>query len=293
MPKNKKIKKQIIPLNLFFWEAVLFSLTLFLGIATAFKINRFLKAQEISIAPVNFWQFIFYFIVGTICFLFIIFFIKSKPQKGKIFKFLFLFTIFWGALVTLDIWLAEPLLWVGDILALFLTFYFLFLWLKKSSIFVHNLCMILGISGVGAFLGLRLDPNIVAVLFIIFSFYDFIAVYKTKHMIKMAKEMIESQAIIAMVIPQKIEDFQGKLKEIKAGGRFMVLGGGDIVFPLLFSASLVPQGVLPALIVGIFSLIGLFLSFLIFTNQKERKPIPALPPIALFSILGYLITLII
>lgn len=293
MLKNKKIKKQIIPFNLFFWEAILFSLTLFLGIATAFKINNFLEVQEISIAPVSFGQFVSYFIVGTLCVLFITFFIKSKPRKGTILKFLFLFTIFWGGLMTLDAWLADTLLWVGDILALFLMFFFLFLWLKCSSIFIHNLCIILGISGVGAFLGLRIEPRIVVFLFLIFSIYDFIAVYKTKHMVKMAKEMIEHQAIIAMVIPQRVEDFQGKLKDIKTGGKFMVLGGGDIVFPLLLSTSLVSQGVLPALIVGIFSLLGLFLSFLIFINQKERKAIPALPPIALFCVLGYLITLMI
>ena len=41
---------------------------------------------------------------------------------------------------------------------------------------------------------------------------------------------------------------------------------------------------------NIFSLIGLFLSFYIFASQKVRQPIPALPPIALFSIIGYIIT---
>lgn len=285
------MKKKIISLNLFFWETILFSLTLFLGIATAFKINKFLEIQKISVAPINFGQFIYYFAVGTFCILLITFFVKSKPKKGTILKFLFLFTIFWGGLMTLDVWLAEVLLWAGDILALFLMFFFLFLWLKSSSIFIHNLCVILGISGVGAFLGLRMEPRIVIFLFLIFSVYDFIAVYKTKHMVKMAKEMIEHQAIIAMVIPQKAEDFQGKLKDIRTGGKFMVLGGGDIVFPLLLSTSLVSQGILPALITGIFSLFGLFLSFLIFIRQKERKPIPALPPIALFCILGYLMVL--
>ena len=205
MLKDKKNKKQIIPLNLFFWETILFSLTLFLGIATAFKINKFLEIQEISVAPINLSQFIFYFVIGTLCVLFIIFFIKSKPKKGTILKFLFLFTIFWGGLTTLSVWLTGLFLWVGDFLALFLIFFFLFLWLKQSSIFIHNLCMILGISGVGAFLGLRIEPRIVVFLFLIFSIYDFIAVYKTKHMVKMAKEMIEHQAIIAMVIPQKVE----------------------------------------------------------------------------------------
>jgi len=35
---------------------------------------------------------------------------------------------------------------------------------------------------------------------------------------------------------------------------------------------------------------GLFAGFLFFISQKEKKAIPALPPIALFSIIGYFIT---
>ena len=56
---------------------------------------------------------------------------------------------------------------------------------------------------------------------------------------------------------------------------------------------LIPEGILNSLIVAMFSLIGLLVSFLIFISQKMRKPIPALPPIALFSIIGFLVTLII
>jgi presenilin-like A22 family membrane protease len=55
---------------------------------------------------------------------------------------------------------------------------------------------------------------------------------------------------------------------------------------------LVLEGILSSLIVAFFSLIGLFVGFYILTKQKIRQPIPALPPIALFSIIGFLITLI-
>jgi len=73
----------------------------------------------------------------------------------------------------------------------------------------------------------------------------------------------------------------------------LVLGGGDIIFPLILCSSLIPQGIANSLIVGLFALVGLFVSFLFFIGQKTRKPIPALPPIALFSIIGYLITKVI
>ena len=50
------------------------------------------------------------------------------------------------------------------------------------------------------------------------------------------------------------------------------------------------MGFLNLYMVAFFSLLGLLASFWIFFQQKERRAIPALPPIALFSILGYLIS---
>lgn len=292
MPENKNTQNKKLPLKFFIWEVFLFSLTLFLGIASAIKMNKILEIQQIYVSSINIWQFLLYFIIGTLFILIISFFIKSKPRKGKIFKVLFIFVIFWGGIIILDLWIGNILSGIGSIISLVFMVFLIFLWLKKSSILIHNLCMILGICGAGITLGLKLEPKIMIILLIIFSVYDYIAVYKTKHMIKMAKEMIEHQAILALIIPQKISDFKENLKEVKAGGNFLVLGGGDIVFPLLFCSSFVRQDILSSLIMGIFSVIGLIFSFLIFAFQKTRKPIPALPPIALFLILGYLIILI-
>lgn len=107
----------------------------------------------------------------------------------------------------------------------------------------------------------------------------------------MAKEMIEQKAILALVAPSNVSGFQASLGEIKPGGKFLILGGGDIALPLLLCSSLIPVGILNSIIVAFFSLIGLFVGFYIFARRKARAPIPALPPIALFSIIGYLITL--
>jgi len=283
MPNSQEDKEEKVSSRIFFWEFVLFSSTIFLGIVTAFRMSSVFRIQKINVSPIEPWQFILYFIIATLVVLFLAFFIKSSSVKGKIFKILFVFSVFWGGLLVLDIWL-------GDILALFLIIVLIYFWLKRPNVLVHNLCMVFAIAGVGAIAGLRIQPEIMVILLVIFSIYDLIAVYKTKHMQKMAKEMIKHGAVLALIIPPKREDFSGKIKEVKAGGKFLVLGGGDIAFPLLLSVSLVPQGIIYALIVAIFSLVGLFVSFIIFIKQKERKPIPALPPIALFSILGFLFT---
>ena len=271
------------PWRVFFWEAVLFSLTLGLGIVTAFKINKILEIQKITLPQISSGKFIFYFLIATLFVLLLSYLIKFKRGKGIIFKILFVFAVSFGGLLSLEVWLSEPI-------SLIVIVSLILWWWKFPSVFNHNILIILGIAGVGSILGLRLTPEIIIGLLIIFSIYDFIAVYKTKHMVKIAKEMIESKAVLALIIPSSFRDFRGSLGEVRPGGKFLILGGGDIVFPLLFCASLIPVGILNSLIVAIFSLIGLFIGFYFFTHQNVRQPIPALPPIALFSIIGYLIT---
>lgn len=138
-------------------------------------------------------------------------------------------------------------------------------------------------------MGSVFDPVVIAGLLIIFSVYDFIAVYKTKHMVKMATEMIKTKAIMGLVIPFNFSDLLDNLED-KEKKEFMVLGGGDLAFPLfLISSVTLRYGIKEALLIVAFSGIGLFLSFYLFIIQKTRKPIPALPPIALMAIIAYLI----
>lgn len=291
MPENNQDKKQeeikTVPLKqpwrIFAIEAFLFCLTLGLGIAAAFKISRVLEIEKIAIPQISFWRFIISFLLATLFIILLIRFLKFKRGKGLIFKILFTLAIFLGGLLFLEAFLLEPI-------PLILISLLIFWWWKSPSILNQDILMVLGLAGVGSTLGLALQPLMVIALLIIFSIYDFIAVYKTKHMIKMAKEMIESKAILALVIPPNLLGFQESLGEIRPGGKFLILGGGDIVFPLLLCASLIPFGISNSLIVATFALIGLFVGFYLFLKQKVRQPIPALPPIAFFSIIGFLIT---
>lgn len=281
MEGQKEIK---LSFEIFFFEAFLFLVNLFLGIFVAFRINEILKIEKITLPQISFWNFLIYFLVATLFFLFISYFLKRKSKKGIIFKGLFVFVNFLGGAIALEG------LGIPNILPPILMAILIFSWLKISLVFIHDLIIILGIAGIGSTLGLSLQPEIVIILLVIFSIYDFIAVYKTKHMIRMAKEMIEVGAIIGLICPQRISDFKARLKEVQPGGKFLILGGGDVAFPLFLAVSLIPQGVFFAFIISIFALFGLALSFGLFIFQKVRQPIPALPPIALFSMIGFLIT---
>jgi len=293
MPKDfqNQSQKEIIPPLVRPWrvfgiEAFLFSLSLGLGILAGLRLEKIFVTQNISPQPISSWQFLFYFLFATVLFLLVIYFLKFEKGKEVFLKIFFFFAVGFGNLFFFGLWLPDLL----SFTLVALLFYFL---IRKSSLIVHNATLVFAIAGVGAGLGTRFTPEIVILLLVIFSIYDFIAVYRTKHMVKIAKEMLKGQAILGIIIPQKISDFSAYLKEVKPGGRFLILGAGDIIFPLIFSVSLISQGILDSLIVALFSLVGLFAGFLIFISKKTRQPMPALPPIALFSIIGYLITKII
>ncbi len=269
--------------KIFAIEGFLFSSTLLLGIFTALRINNVLEIEKIKAPEFSLMRFIIYFILATLLIFVFVRYFKFKKQKGVIFKTLFIASVFWGGSLLLSIW-------IGDLFSLITMLILIVWWLKKPSVLIQDICMIMAMAGVGSVLGLTFTPQTIAVLLVVFSIYDVIAVYKTKHMVEMAKEMIESRAILGFIIPSSLKDFKRSLAEVKPGGKFMILGGGDVVFPLLFCSSLVSSGIVNSLIVALFSLIGLLASFLFFVFQKEKKPIPALPPIALFSLIGYLIT---
>ncbi len=274
------------PWQTFSFEAVFFALSLGLGILAGLKLAEIFKIQKLSPPTISLWQFLFYFLVATLFLLFIIYFLKFKKGKGIFFKGIFFLVIGFGNLFFFGLWLPDFLTFIVIAVLLVLLF-------KRPSLMLHNFALIFAIAGVGASLGTSFKPEMVVLLLLIFSVYDFIAVYKTKHMVRMAKEMLAHRAILGLIIPQKMSDLKAQPKEIESGGRFLILGAGDFVFPLVLVVSLIPQGIPSVLIVALFSLLGLLASFLIFLSKKVRTPMPALPPIALFSIIGYLLTRII
>jgi len=258
-------------------------LTVALGIINALKLEEILKIQKISLPRISFLEFFLYFSIATLLLLFILYSPKINKKKKIILRIIFLAAVFSSGFTSLS-------LWVGDVTSLIVMVILIVFWLRKPTVFIHNLLVILGIAGIGSLLGVRFEPLTLALLLICFSIYDFIAVYKTKHMVKMAQEMVETGTILALIIPPDILGFRENLNEVKPGGRFFILGGGDIAFPLLLVTSLISQGILDSVVVAIFALFGLLVSFSLFLSQKQRQPIPALPPIALFSIIGFIIT---
>ena len=270
--------------KLFLKEALLFAATLAVGIFTAYRYSLMPDAIQLPELKLSFWDALLVIVVLS----FFVFAPKYKRVAKFSFKFFLVFVVFAGTQIIAGAFVNPPMDLAAAVVAVLI---FIFL----RNVLVHNIGVILGIAGIASVLGLALSPKTALFLLVILSFYDILSVYVTRHMVAMARNMIESGAPFGFIIPSEGASFLKSRQEAQAkiGEQFMILGSGDVGLPLILACSLVGLYISEAVIVGIFSLAGLFLTHLIFVNQEVRKPMAALPPIATMAIIGYLVSLLI
>ena len=81
-----------------------------------------------------------------------------------------------------------------------------------------------------------------------------------------------------------------RLFEDKSEKEFSLLGGGDVGFPLLLVVSVFfAYGFARSLAVAGSALLGLAAAYWVQRKMLKGKPTPALPPISVLSIVGFLI----
>ena len=181
----------------------------------------------------------------------------------------FSLTIAWGTFVGKTI---------GLILALAAGIWKIF----KPNFWVHNLTELFIYGGLAVVFVPLFNVFSAVILLIIISAYDAYAVWKSKHMIKMAKSQTKAKIFAGLLIPYKLgrqvskkaaKKKNLKLKKVKV--RTAVLGGGDIGFPLIFAGVMLKElGLWQSLLIPIGAVLGL--GFLLW-NGKKDKFYPAMP----------------
>ncbi|MEK6896038.1 MAG: presenilin family intramembrane aspartyl protease [Nanoarchaeota archaeon] len=177
---------------------------------------------------------------------------------------------------------------IGLILAYFKVF--------KRNLWVHNTTELFIYPGIAALFVPLLSLWVIIVLLIIISMYDMYAVWHAGFMQKMAKYQIEKVRVFSgFFVPYLAKGQRTILEKAKASGKklknikvhFAILGGGDVVFPIMLSGVLVVQGLfLSALLVTLGATIALAFLFYI---SKKGKFYPAMP----FISAGCLVALIV
>lgn len=266
--------------EIFFKEALFFALTLFLGILSA---NHYLvESSPGLVGSVSFsWSDILAYIIVIVIFYFI--FSKFNALISWLLNFFLIIVVLVGTQIIFGIWF-------GDLWSWLLSLIILTIFVVHKTVLSHDVAMVLGIAGISSILGISLSPTVALLLLVVMSFYDILAVYWTRHMVYMAQGMIEAGAVFGFIIPSNFRGFlyNGQEAKKEIGTNFMILGSGDIGLPLIMASSVATQSLTQAFIVAMFSIIGVFVTHLIFINQSHRKPMAALPPIATLTIIGYL-----
>ena len=172
-------------------------------------------------------------------------------------------------------------------------------WLFCTKIWLHDLLLLIALAAAASVFGFLFSPWTFMIFMLVIAVYDFLAV-RFGFMVWMADKLSQSTSLPAFVFPKNLGDLTNNLKTVQfaelkqepaAQREHAILGGGDIGFPLMLAASVFFKYGLPgAILVGAFAIIGLMLAFLIQSIWLKGKPMPALPPIAAMSLIGFLIT---
>ncbi|MEM3411708.1 MAG: presenilin family intramembrane aspartyl protease [archaeon] len=276
--------------RLFLYVSTVFFLSYFLGIYTSIQLADQIHAGNLEPAFENpgdinnIWYIFTLILVGTG-----ILFVIIKLYK-KLLKVLEGIVIFF----TTQLVLAAFLINVPEIVAYFISISFaLALALKqvlKPTILSQNISVVFITAGAASVLGVSLTPGICFLIMFLLSCYDFIAVFLTKHMIYLAKEIIDKPYSLVAAFPAENIKTQGKnFKKIKQKAHIFHLGAGDIAIPLLFTCSLLAyEGIIASIFSTFFTFVSLSLLFL-FMRKRVGIALPALPVVCAGASLGYLV----
>lgn len=257
----------------------------------------------------------FIYILFGILFGTIILLILARYKKRKAWKIWYLFAVVMAMTVVLSAFMDQYLALIIASLLGSIKIY-------RMNPIIHNVTEIMIYSGIAVIFVPILNIFSATILLLLISVYDAYAVWKSKHMIRLAKFQSSSGLFAGLSIPydtksitrfystkkaDKPSDSQKGIKEKQARkdikrkqGKNAILGGGDMAFPLLFSGA-----VLHSLITGgtplgtAFLKVSIISSFaaiaisLLFIYGKKDRFYPAMPFISAGCFLGYAVMLII
>lgn len=167
---------------------------------------------------------------------------------------------------------------------------------------VRNLTAVVSSVGVAVMFGMFLTFTEAVIFLIVMSVYDYVAVFVTKHMMRLAYEFGRREMSFSVATHEKVSE---KVRVVTPEGKTvdkteerverLELGTGDISLPLAFNvvvfktvfASNPSAAVSTFITVGTFSTLAL--SLVLLYVKKRRLFLPALPPILTGTLIGYIL----
>jgi len=266
---------------------LIFTLTLFLSsLLLALKLSEVFIQKNLKVFenPEAVENSLYYFVLILIFTGFILLIIRKR--RMKFLKGFFLLLIFYSLFVTLSPVISS---FPSFILSLSIT----------VLVYSHPEWWVIDLTGVLlsaiaiALFGISMGVLPAIILLVVLAVYDFISVYRTEHMLSMAKGVLDLKIPILFVIPVS------KGYSFIRGGRegAVFLGLGDVVIPSILVISsnfyLEAPRVLLMNLISLCTLIGTLIGFFtLFFLTSRGKAHPGLPFLNGGAILGFLLGLL-
>ncbi|MFH2106115.1 MAG: presenilin family intramembrane aspartyl protease [Candidatus Micrarchaeota archaeon] len=240
--------------------------------------QSFFVDQDTSDVSTPFYFFI-YIIFSSFLLLMLV---RLFPNKGLMFKLLEFLIIASASSIVFYSFLRfafsyEESMLGGIALGLVLAF------MKFNSLPVKNLVAIISTAGVGVVFGLSFQIIPIFIFIVLLAIYDYIAVFKTKHMVELAEFVMKQDLAFTITVRQKPKA-EGERERLD-------LGTGDLIVPIATEMSAFAFNPISALFVFAGATISLYA--FIYIASRKKMILPALPPIvfgmAIFFAIGKLI----
>ncbi len=218
-------------------------------------------------------------------------FLLSKFKAGFILRLWFFIVVFIA--LTISLLSIFSTIQYAMMITLVIALPLAFIKIYGKNFFVHNITELFIYPGIAAVFVPILNLLWIIVLLLLISLYDMWAVWRSGIMQKMAKYQIDKLRIFAgFFVPyvsgkvkakiKKMTKSQLKKKKIKVN--VAILGGGDVIFPLITAGVMLKTlGLMSSLLVILGATIGL--ASLFFFAEK-KKFYPAMPFITAGILLG-------
>ncbi len=278
-------------------EVISFSMFIASSLLAVF-ISTIVLSVEPSVAPSSSTSgllYIAYYLVAAIVFSAVII-LLSKRFKMNFLKWIFValigFMVFYvwsylGALVA-QTYLEYYAIIIGAPIIV------MALLVVKSEWYVVDIAGFFLCAGLASILGTILGVWAAVIFLAAFAIYDYISVYKTKHMVSLARVAVDADLPMLFIFPtdvtsklEKIELTDEGVREHKA----MLLGFGDIAFPgiMVVASSMYGFSIGHPIAFILLPLVGGIAGMLFLVSGRVKKPAPGLPFLNTGVISGFLI----
>ncbi len=247
-------------------------------------------SQDEEISPID----VLFSIIFSIIFAVFIIFLLMQLKAETFLRAWFLFVVTLAIAITINsLFLGVKF---GSLISLIIALPIAIVKIYRRNILVHNLSELVIYPGIAAIFVPLLNVFSTIFLLIFISLYDIYAVWHAGFMQKMAKYQIQKLRLFSGFFVPYINDkdrrlikelTEKELKKKKVKVHVALLGGGDVVFPIIVAGVvLFAYGIFSALIISIGATLAL--SLLLYFSEKG-KFYPAMPFISAGCFISLLI----